>query len=307
MYLALPDFSKSLGSAWSDFQILLVLVAFWLILLVGLGVLVLAFFFPRSCQPRPAVPVVYQKASGSVVPICSPQAAPTWATWELSPLSISLWLSLPWKRKRNKWLFTPKLLYQRKKSKTSFTVYCGYQKLAATWQCKLKTPFTVNDIMGTVPSHSIATSTYASLRSCSTWTTHLTFVDARIHPPPGTHTEISPAFSVIFIHAVSVHLPRLAYPISLSKIKVAAVILPLVSEWKSPVPNVSHLWYIAHLLFTSCHLFPIVQWSCSNFQRALAVQPLYMPSSSAQLPPALTHLVLRSASDVTKAGVGCLE
>lgn len=35
-----------------------------------------------------------------------------------------------WKRKRNKWLCTPKLLYQRKKkSKTSFTVYSGYQTL----------------------------------------------------------------------------------------------------------------------------------------------------------------------------------
>lgn len=185
---------------------------------MGLGFPFLSFFLPRSCKPCPAVPVVCQKTSGSVMSICSPQAAPAWATWELSPLSISLWLSLHWKRKRNKCLFTPKSLYQSKKqTKTSFIVCCGYQTSAAAWQCKLKTPFHRWNDIDIVPSRSIATSTYASPRSCSTWTASSldVFVDAHAHINP--QTEVSPVFSVIFIYVVSVQLHPLVYPISLWK------------------------------------------------------------------------------------------
>lgn len=73
MCVDLFNINKLLCSAWSNFQILLLFVAFWLIL--GAGELVLAFillYFSRSCQLGPAVPVVYQKTSGSVVLICSP-------------------------------------------------------------------------------------------------------------------------------------------------------------------------------------------------------------------------------------------
>lgn len=56
--------------------------------------------------------------------------------------------------------------------------------------------------------------------------------------------------------------------------------------------------------FAFCHLFPVSQWSCSDFQQAPSVQLPHVPSPWAQLSSVLTHLFLQGESDITKSCAG---
>lgn len=157
------------------------------------------FFFPRSCQPCPAVSVVHQKASGSVVPICSPQAAPAWATWELSSLSINLWLSLHWKRKRNKWLFTRKLLQQRKKIKDIIYCLLCIPNISCYVTVQIENTFSSRMILRIQFPHSLLPNPLTpawevEVHEQLTWPV---FVDARAHIHPPTDTDRFPLHLVL--------------------------------------------------------------------------------------------------------------
>lgn len=289
MYLTLPDFHKSLCGAWSELQILLVFVA---LTHTGGGVegaySCLSSSPPRSCQPCPAVPIVYQKAPGSVVPLHSPQAAPARATWELPPLSISLWLSLDWKGKRNTWLFTPGLLYQRKKtSKASFTVFCGYQTLAAMRQWKLKTPFHGPWMVLWIQfphkllPHRLKPAWEVLVCKQITW--HV-FVDAQahIHSPTYTQRFALPLGLYLFVQYLCSFFP-LSIQSPCQNQGSGRYSSISMWKWKLSVTNIRRIQYTAHLL-SALILHPFISFLLSTGALSISSR-LWLSSHCTSLSP----------------------
>lgn len=157
MYLALPDFSKSLCSSWSDFQILPVFTAFCLILMMG-GACSCLFLFVSQVLPALLSCADCVSESIWVGHACMQSESCTCRshlrTFSFIDKSVTIFTL---EKKEEQMVVYSKVIISKKKSKTSFTVCCGYKMLAATWRSKLmpmRSTFSqrANGIMDTVPS-----------------------------------------------------------------------------------------------------------------------------------------------------------
>lgn len=280
-----------------------------LMLVVCLRVLIVASSLP---QALPALPSCAGCVSGGTWAARAYTQCPSCACpshWRTSSFIGSSVTAFRLEKEEEQFVVYSKItIAKKKKSKASFTVFCGYQTLAM-WQWKLKTPLhrqwmlLSTQCLHNLLSHQVTPAWEVLV--CKQFTWHVCrciCTYSVIH----THTEISPAFRAIFICAISF------FPLSVQFQcqNQGCGCFYSISTWKwsfqwrtSDVYNILHifyqLWFCILSSPSSCPLEPYKFPAVSGC--AATVHPW------AQLSPMLTHLVLGGTSKVMKASAGVLS
>lgn len=227
----------------------------WLVLVVCLRVLILSFYPSpcRSCQPGPAVQVVYQKVPGSVVPVHSPQAAPAWATGELPPVSITL-TAFRLEKKEEQMAVYSKIIISTKKKKINGIIYCllWLPNISCCVTVKIENIFSqaVNGIVDTVP-HNLFPRQLTPAWEVLVWrqlTWHV-FVDAyaHIHSPTYTQRFLLHLGLYLFVQYLCSFFPLSIQ--SLCENQSSGYFSSIgMWKWNLSVMNIKCIQYTAHLL-----------------------------------------------------------
>lgn len=189
-------------SAWSDFQILLLFVAFWLIL--GVGELVLAFILFYFFQVLPALPSCAGCVSENVwvgrayMQSLSCTCLSHLRTFFYTDKFVTIFTL---EKKEEQMVVYSKILYQRKKKNQRHHLLYTLGTKHCCWMCKSK-PMentfsqTLNGVMDSVPPQFVTKPTYCRLRN-STWTAHLKCVCRCRHPSSHRHMQRFPLHLVL--------------------------------------------------------------------------------------------------------------
>lgn len=277
-----PNFSQSFHSARSEWQILLGSVAWTHAGGVFEGV---DCCLVSLLQALPALPSCAGCVSGGTWAARAYTQCPSCACpshWRTSSFIGSSVTAFRLEKEEEQFVVYSKItIAKKKKSKASFTVFCGYQTLAM-WQWKLKTPLHRQwMLLSTQCPHNLLSHQVTpawEVLVCKQFTWHVCrciCTYSVIH----THTQRFPLHLGLYLFVQ--YLSSLCLSNFNVKIKAVDVFIPLVHE--NEAFSDEHQTYTIYCTsfisfdFASFHLLPVVHWSPINFQQSLAVQPQYIP------------------------------